>query len=179
MTDSIEAPSNGRKPKPTIAERARQATCPECGKDVKRRTATGPRPTFCSNECKRRRGNRRLSRGSNLTDLLQAWRIDRGSGPIAQAAFAQICQIVDLYNEQDLAAGRPRADLMAAKIMANGSLFIDRQRLRRPRQPTEPVEAPEPAPDPYEDILRQIADGHNDARALAAEALALRAAAGK
>ena len=129
--ETIEAPAPTaptRKPKPTIAERAREAICPECGGKVSRRSPRGPMPTFCSPACKRTRSNRRLVRGSSVIELLQAWRIDRGSGEIAQKSFAELCAIADLYNAEDKEADRPRADLMAAKLLANGSLFIDRSR---------------------------------------------------
>ena len=132
MTETVEAaaPARTRKAKPSIEERARIAICPECGGKVARRSNLGPVPTFCSKTCKRVRGNRRLVRGSNVIELLQAWRIERGTGPIASAAFAQICQIVDLYNAEDLEAGRPRADIMAAKMLSNGVIYLDRQRRR-------------------------------------------------
>lgn len=117
-----------RASKPTIAERARERICPECGGAVVRRSARGPMPTFCSDGCKKKRSNRRLVRGSAIIELAQAWRIDRGSGEIAQTAFQQLCAILDQFNAEDNGAGRPRADLMAAKILADGSMFIDRQR---------------------------------------------------
>ncbi len=123
-----------KAPKPTMLERARQAICPECGGQVVRRSARGPMPTFCSPECKRARGNRRLVRGSAIIEFAQAWRVDRGSGEIAQAAFAQMCQILDQFNAEDNewrgenGERRPRADLMASKILADGTMYFDRQR---------------------------------------------------
>ncbi len=129
-----------RATKPTIADRARDSICPECGGPVVRRSARGPKPTFCSNECKRAHGNRHVVEGRAVIAFLKAWRIDRGSGPIAQAAFAQMCQIVDQFNAQDRDAERPRADLYAAKLMADGRLFMDRQNQRnaeRARQTTD------------------------------------------
>lgn len=119
-----------RPKKPTITERAREAICPECGGQVVRRSARGPMPTFCSPKCKRDHGNRHIVEGRAVIAFLKAWRIDRGSGPIAQAALSQMCQIVDQFNAQDRDAGRPRADLYAAKLMADGRLFMDRQNQR-------------------------------------------------
>lgn len=113
--------------KPTIAERARDAICPECGGQVVRRSARGPKPTFCSPKCKRDHGNRHIVEGRAVIAFLKAWRIDRGTGEIAKTALTQMCQIVDQFNAQDRDAGRPRADLYAAKLMQDGRLFMDRQ----------------------------------------------------
>lgn len=161
--------------KPTIAERARQNICPECGGKVERRSPKGPFPKFCSDAHKRAYGNRLLAQGLPVIGLLKAWRMDRGSGEIAQKAFSQVCAILDEMNAVDIAAGRVRPDLYAAKLMVNSGQYIDRQRPKGPRKSAAPVTPPEPAND-LEDILRKIADGHNDARGLAAEALASRQA---
>ena len=132
MTESTSMRS--RRARPTIAERARDRICPNCGGPVARRSPKGPMPTFCSDDCKKAHGNRHIVEGRAVIALLKAWRIDRGSGEIAQGAFTQICQIVDQFNAQDNAyrgpngQTRPRADLYAAKLLADGSLFIDRQR---------------------------------------------------
>ncbi len=114
--------------KPTISERARVMICPECGGPVVRKSPKGPSPTYCSYEHKVAHQNRRISRGVGLAGLVQAWRIDRGSGEIAKAAFAQICAMADQFNAEDAAAGRPRADLFASKVLRGGSMFFDRQR---------------------------------------------------
>lgn len=119
-----------RQSKPTIQDRAREAICPNCGGEVHRRSARGPMPTFCSDGCKRAHGNRHIVEGRAVIAFLKAWRIDRGSGDIAKAALAQMCQIVDQFNAQDKEDGRPRADLYAAKLMADGRLFMDRQNVR-------------------------------------------------
>lgn len=113
--------------KPTIATRAKERICPECGGDVVRRSARGPIPTFCSHDCKRAHSNRHLVEGRAVIALLKAWRIDRGQGEIAKSAFAEVNRILDQFNSQDREAGRPRADLYAAKLMGNGTQFIDRQ----------------------------------------------------
>lgn len=122
------------KSKPTISERAREAICPNCGGPVVRKSTRGPVPTFCDARgpgvCKREHGNRHIVEGRAVIALLKAWRIDRGSGPIAKDAFAQMCQIVDQFNANDKAEERPRADLYAAKLMADGRLFMDRQNQR-------------------------------------------------
>ncbi len=119
-----------RKTKPTIADRAREAICPECGGPVFRRSAKGPPPTFCSPEHKKLYGNRQLVEGRAVIGLLKGWRIERGSGPIASAAFAQVCTILDGFNATDREAGRPRADLYTAKMLADGTIYADRARRR-------------------------------------------------
>lgn len=117
-----------KKALPTIAELARKATCPECGGDVVRKSAKGPMPTYCSDTCKKARGNRRLVRGAAIIEFAQAWRALRAQGPVAQAAFAQLNQILDQFNAEDVKANRPRADLCAAKILVDGTQYFDRQR---------------------------------------------------
>lgn len=123
-----------RASKPTIAERAREKVCPNCGGPVVRLSQRGPTPTFCDAKgkgvCKREHGNRHIVEGRAVIALLKAWRIDRGTGEIAKDAFSQMCQIVDQFNAQDRDDGRPRADLYAAKLMADGRLFMDRQNQR-------------------------------------------------
>lgn len=114
--------------KPEIRELARQPICPNCGGHVERKHAKGPPPKFCSKKCKILMTNRLTAEGRNLIHFAKAWRIDRGSGPVATASFAQMVEILDFLNAADLAAGRPRADLYAAKVLADGTRFIDRRR---------------------------------------------------
>lgn len=126
MTAPVEAPA--RKSKPSVSERAGQAICPECGGKVERRSPKGPFPTFCTLECKKAHSNRSMVEGRAVIAFLKAWRIDRASGPIAQGSFQQVCSIVDMFNDQDRKAGRPRADLYAAKLLNDGFLYMDRKR---------------------------------------------------
>lgn len=102
--------------KPTIKDRARQRICPECGADVPQGTRGRPR-IFCCPEHKRAFNNRALSDGAAALAFLKAWRVDRGSGEIAKASLQRLCQMVDSFNEADREAGRPRADLYAAKLI--------------------------------------------------------------
>jgi hypothetical protein len=167
-----------KAPKPTIRELAGKAICPNCGGPVVKRSARGPMPKFCDAKgkgvCKRAFETRAIVEGRALAPLLKAWRIDRGSGEIASGAFAQVCQITDQFNAADNAAGRPRADLYAAKLLADGTMFFDRQRTyERPARQPEP-QAEEAQPD-LAAILQMIANGHNDPRALAESVLALQA----
>lgn len=113
-------------PKPSISERAAEKVCPECGGPVARTSTRGRAPTFCCTEHKIAFRNRLTAQGSALAGLIKAWRIDRGSGDIAKAAFAEICAIADHFNAEDRSAARPRADLYAAKLLADGRLYMDR-----------------------------------------------------
>jgi endogenous inhibitor of DNA gyrase (YacG/DUF329 family) len=114
--------------RPTIQERLRTRVCPNCGAKPERKSAKGPPPTFCTKECKRAHNNRLLVEGRAVIGFLKAWRIDRGSGEIATKSLGQVCEIVDLFNAQDLEARRPRADLYAATLLAEGTRYFDRQR---------------------------------------------------
>jgi hypothetical protein len=118
--------------KPTIRERLRERICPNCGNPVARRSAKGPAPTFCGRDtCKREMNNRLMGEGLTVIGLLKAWRVDRGSGEIAQGCFAQAIEALDNFNQQDREAGRPRADYYGATLLAKGTRYVDRQRRRK------------------------------------------------
>lgn len=85
-------------------------------------------PIYCGSKCQKEKGNRDLGRGAALVTLIQGWRVNRGRGEIAKAAFAEVVSIVDQFNADDKAAGRPRADLAAAKLLATGIRYIDRRK---------------------------------------------------
>lgn len=114
--------------RPTIQERLRERVCPNCGGTPERKSTKGPPPTFCTKTCKREHNNRLLVEGRAVIGFLKAWRIDRGTGEIAQQSFAQVCEIVDHFNAQDLKLERPRADLYAATLLADRTRYFDRQR---------------------------------------------------
>jgi len=114
--------------KPTINQRAKDAICPNCGGEVVRRAARGKMPTFCTLECNSAFQARQRHEGRIAIAFLKAWRIDRGSGRIARGAFAELCAIADHFNAEDNKNGRPRADLYAAKLLADGAMFFDRSR---------------------------------------------------
>lgn len=130
VLDTPAQTAEPRKARPTMAERARERVCPNCGGPVERRSPKGPFPTFCGDECKTAHSNRHLTEGRAMAAFIKAWRIDRGSGEIAKAAFAQVCQIADLFNAQDQEANRPRADLYAAKMLRDSSVYLDRRQAR-------------------------------------------------
>lgn len=106
------------KSKPTISQRAAERICPNCAApSAPRKSTRGPAPRYCSEACKREKGNRDLRDGLSLVNFVKAWRADRGTGEIAKASFARVCQIADMLNEEDRKAGRPRADYNAAVLL--------------------------------------------------------------
>lgn len=143
------APAAKKPAKPTIAQRAREAVCPNCSGPVVRRSTRGPMPTFCDAKgagvCKKEHANRHIVEGRAVIAFLKAWRVDRAQGEIAQAAFAEANRILDQFNAQDREAGRPRADLYAAKMLADGTQFVDRQHQAQARMTRERVAAREAA----------------------------------
>lgn len=117
--------------RPTVAERLKDRVCPNCGRPAERKSAKGPRPTFCSKECKRSHNNRLLVEGRAVIGFLKAWRVDRGVGEIAQKSFAQVCEITDLFNAQDNTLGRVRPDYYGACLLSGETRYLDRQRPRK------------------------------------------------
>jgi endogenous inhibitor of DNA gyrase (YacG/DUF329 family) len=142
---TTETATTAKTPRPTIQQRAREAVCPECGGPVTRRSARGPMPTFCCPEHKKVHANRAIVEGRALVAFVKAWRIDRAQGEIAQKSFEQICRIADQFNAQDKEAKRPRADLYAAKLLADGTQFFDRQHQAQARRTAARVAAREAA----------------------------------
>lgn len=125
--------------KSTIHERCREKVCPNCGQEAVRKSKRGPPPIFCSKQCKRDMNNRLTVEGRAMAAYVKAWRIDRGSGEIAQRSFAQLCEIADLFNARDFEAGRPRADLYASKLLSEtfvtrGTRYIDRETVARRKE---------------------------------------------
>ena len=114
--------------RPTVQDRVRERVCPNCGKPAERKSPKGPPPTFCGKACKRDMNNRLIVEGRAVIGYLKGWRIDRGSGEIAQKSFAQVCEIVDLFNARDASEGRPRPDLYAATLIASETRYLDRRR---------------------------------------------------
>jgi endogenous inhibitor of DNA gyrase (YacG/DUF329 family) len=123
-----ERSGKARKGPASISDRLKERVCPNCGGKPERRSAKGPPPTFCSRQCKRSHNNRLLVEGRAVIGFLKAWRIDRGCGEIAQKSFAQVCEIVDLFNARDREAGIPRSDIYAATLLIEKTRYFDRQR---------------------------------------------------
>lgn len=112
----------------TVIERAKERLCPNCGSAVVRKSRQGPPKKFCDAKCAREFRARAVKEGSAAIPLAKAWRVNRGKGEIAKKAFQQFCTMLDIFNAADREAGRPRADLFAAKLLADGREPIDRLR---------------------------------------------------
>ena len=111
-----------------ISDRASDPICPNCGADVVRKSSKGPPPDFCSTKCRKEFWNRANSEGRALVSFVKAWRISWGKGPIGKAAMSEMSSIADQLNEADRLAGRPPADLHAAKMLDSGTLYMDRKK---------------------------------------------------
>ena len=119
-TQAPEGSAPRRSSRPSIRDRAATRVCPNCGKpSPERRSAKGRAPLYCDDKCKREANNRDLRDGLSLVTFVKAWRVDRGTGEIAQASFRRICEIADMLNEDDRRAARPRADYAAAVKLHN------------------------------------------------------------
>lgn len=118
--------ANNTKSRPTTLERAASKICPNCGGDRTKEKRRGRPSMFCSSECQKAFQYRQAIEGRAAIAFLKAWRIDRGSGEIAKGSFAELCAIADRFNAADREAGRPRADLYAAKVLASGYNSLDR-----------------------------------------------------
>jgi len=75
--------------------------CQNCGADIVGKKA------FCAAACREAFHNRMSKRGRVAMPLALAWRAKRGSGPVAKAAFQELCAYLDHCNAEDRKAGRP------------------------------------------------------------------------
>jgi endogenous inhibitor of DNA gyrase (YacG/DUF329 family) len=156
--------------------------CPECGKPAVRRSPNGPPPLFCSKKHKRAFFAREAVDGRAIIALAKGWRLSRNNK--ADSALGAQCltvmsAIVDLMNERDRKDGRTTAMTLGyTETKLRGGAYMDRtDAIRAARTAADPELGPQPQPEPPQPdlaaILAQIAAGHNDPRALAAEALGL------
>lgn len=159
--------------------------CPECGKPAMPKSLKGPAPLFCSKECKVACERRKLADGRVIIDQLKAWRACRNNkadASLGGALFSEICSTLDKMMDRDRQGGRTTARLLGYVERVgsyNHDWFTQSHNIRfardhRAQQEAAPEPQPEPQPDPLAEILRQIAEGHNDPRQLAAAALAQR-----
>ncbi len=99
--------------------------CPECGETFQ---TDHHSKRFCTPAHKQAYANREAAQGKVIASLVKAWRLGRGSKGVAKAAFAELCTIVDSFNAEDKAAGRPPASVYVDGLLKSGFLYIDRKR---------------------------------------------------
>lgn len=102
--------------------------CPRCGGQVERKSKFGPKPFYCSTECKRAQSNSDLSDGAAIIKLAKAWREARGQGDVGSAAFREMTSALDVMLEADRRAGKPSALYAAAAMLGQGTSYQDRRR---------------------------------------------------
>lgn len=106
-------------------------TCPECGAPVIRKEGRGGVKTFCCPEHKTAFQSRQALEGRAIIALAKAWREARNrreDREVGAAALAEMCRIIDGFNAQDRAAGRPRTTEYVRRDMARGYAYQDRRK---------------------------------------------------
>ena len=153
---------------PTNARRAKG--CPECGAIPQRKSAKGPAPLYCSNECKRTFQNRQAVEGRALIGFAKGWRQSRNhrdDKELGAACFARMCSTLDYMAARDRNEGRTVAMTLgyADWLVRNTDSYMDasssirwhRDRAEKPEQP-EAAPAPAPAADPLAALRAKLAD---------------------
>ena len=122
MTDQAIAPQAGN-----ALEAPKSPICPNCGNPFKRKSY---QQSFCGKECKIAFQNRAAAEGRAIVALAKAWRASRNAKAnreIGAQCLAELCSILDSFNSEDRAAGRPSPIGYAKGLLAQGR-YIDRQR---------------------------------------------------
>lgn len=112
-----------------------KGVCAECGG---RFPKNRPQQQFCCPAHKTAYQNRLAVQGRAVVAFAKAWRSGRnlGKGPeaedqreVARQALSELCAILDSFNAEDKAAGRPNP-LHYAKGLLRSGRYIDRQKVR-------------------------------------------------
>jgi predicted nucleic acid-binding Zn ribbon protein len=77
--------------------------CKDCGTALD--AAKDYRAEFCSNECRKTWGNRRMKRGLEIYDMFMCMRYRRGLAK-ALGIWALMCRAAQAWNEEDKKVGR-------------------------------------------------------------------------
>lgn len=104
------------------------AVCPHCGSPVEKKSKRGPKPSYCSQECRRSQNNGDLTDGAAIIKFAKAWREARGQGPVGTASFAAMMNALDTMLDRDRRNGRPSSLYAAAVILKDGTNYADRVR---------------------------------------------------
>lgn len=139
--------------------------CPECGKTPVRKSAKGPFPMFCSDECKTRCERRKLADGRVIIDLAKAWRIcrnNKGDAALGAACLSEMSTILDHMNERDRKLGRTTARLLGyvSRIIGGGQYNHDYRTMTHGRR--DERAAPETTVPEIVEGLRSIQERFGD-----------------
>lgn len=97
--------------------------CPECGSTF---STNHPTKRFCTPAHKQAYANREAAQGKVIASLAKAIRLKRGSG--VKEALSEYNRIIDSFNAEDRAAGRPSAAVYVELLLKDGFQYIDRKR---------------------------------------------------
>ena len=111
--------------KPAKRRRTTPCTCGECGV---RFQATRVDAQFCSPAHKTAFHNRMKGRSAAIAYAM-AWRGGRGGNDVAKVAYGELCRLLDRYNAEDRAAGRPSAQAYVAGLQARQLIGLSTDRL--------------------------------------------------
>lgn len=136
--------------------------CPECGSTFEVTSNRGKPKLFCTDAHKQAHGNRMAVRGKQLTKIALGWRKARGSGDIGKFLFAEMNEMLDTWNAEDVAAKRMDATDYAALVVEFNPTNPQWSRRYFDRQPTkkqiEDRKAPKPVePTPLETFITETA----------------------
>lgn len=154
----------------------REYGCPECGSKPERKSAKGPAPLYCSNECKRAFQNRQAVEGRAIIGLAKVWRLSRNhkdDRELGSAAFNRMVSTLDYMTGRDRSEGRTTARTLGygeflireTNPYADGSEAVRWARDRAEKAEDEAPQAPQPAADPLAAIRAKLADeatGNNE-----------------
>lgn len=104
---SVEAGQASARP----SYRERLGACAECGAALARGRKTD---AFCAPACRKAFGNRRMTRGAELYDLLMETRFNRAEAK-ALGAWQALCRMASNFREEDHAAREGRISWRRAK----------------------------------------------------------------
>ena len=116
---------HNRPPAAPTPRRTYCRTCGECGGKFQAKRVDA---SFCTPEHKLAFHNRAKGRSAAIAYAM-AWRGGRGQNDVAKLAYAEFCRLLDRYNAEDRAAGRPSAQAYVASLDARQMVGLSTDRL--------------------------------------------------
>lgn len=104
-----------------------------CGAETPAAKRGGKARLYCSAECQKSAGNRKLGEGSAVIVAAKAWAMTRHAKPgtreaaICAAARSELTAILRDLNASDAHEGRSAVDVFEA-MMSDGTRWMDRKR---------------------------------------------------